>query len=482
MWTSEVISIAARTRAKNKPTPERGWGWIDMRALAMRHILLPLLLLLFSNPLLAQELVEFENGKVAYANDINGNFTEILDQISSLRDDLTFSTQSGYREVSVNCDVDGRTALQTAITENTSINSLARINATGACSAVYISGGRFQIIGSNGFRINREEEDVEKAFLVEVGPNAQLTLISATVDAGGSNFAFRNRGTTFLALTTVKNATGVNFETFTAAYTFGGVTLGDDDDIATAAMVAAGGVLANLFTSTFPQLTEAVLSLRGADRLLWVREGGYAALSLSDSRLDATGGSMLIEQSGTLRLAEASIQLSDGFDITTNANVRIIEGVIGGENTTATLLTDIHLSQGGTLNLDLSDTYQSIIAHTGTLTAELGSSVLVSGDASSANDLRLGLVPDGDETEGKFIVETGAQLRIENATLDRNLEVRSASLWLGNESVMSKGMNSITSSFGAHVLVDGEAPASEINCSTDGKAWAVSAGESLCGI
>lgn len=423
----------------------------------------------------------FKNETVANADDINGNFAEILDQITSLRDDLTFSTQSGYRELSVNCDAEGRTALQTAITENTSIDSLVRINATGACSAVFVGGGRVQIIGSNGLRINRAEEDADNPYLVEVRPNAQLTLIAATIDAGGSNYAFRNRGTSFLAFTTVKNATVVNFETFTAAYTFGGVTLGDDDDVATAAMVAAGGLLANLFTSTFPELTEAILTLRGADRLLWVREGGYAALSLPGSRLDATGGSILIEQSGNVRLAEASIQLSDSFDVTTNANVTIMEGVIGGENTTATLLTDIHLSQGGTLTLDLSDTYQSIIAHTGTLTAELGSSVLVSGDASSANDLRLGMIADGDETEGKFTVETGAQLRIENATMDRNLEVRSASVWLGDESVVSKGINSLTSSFGAHVLFGGDAPTAAINCSSDGKAWSVSTGESLCG-
>ena len=469
-------------RARNKLTPERGWGWISMRALAMRHILLPLLFL-FSNPLLAQELVEFENGQVADANDINGNFTEILDQISSLRDDLTFSTQSGYREVSVNCDVDGRTALQNAITEHTSIDSLARITATGACSAVFIGGGRVQVIGSDGLTINQEEGDAGNSHLVEVRPNAQLTLIAATVDAGGSASAsaFRNSGTAFLAFTTIKNASRINFETFGVTYTFGGVTLGDDDDAATAAYVAAGGVLANLFTSIFPQLTDAALELRGANRLLTVRTGGFAILSLPDTRLEASGGSMLIEQSGNLQLAEASIQLSDSFNIRTNANVRISEGDIDGENTTATLLTDIHLSQGGTLQLDLSDSnYQSIIAHTGTLTAELGSSVLVSGDPSSMNDLRLGLVADGDETGGKFTVDTGAQLRVENATLDRHLEVRSALLWLGDESVVSKGTNSITSSFGAHILIDGEAPASEIKCVTDGKAWAVSTSESLC--
>jgi hypothetical protein len=150
----------------------------------MHQILLSLLLLLFSKPLPSQELVLFKNETVANADDINGNFAEILDQITSLRDDLTFSTQSGYRELSVNCDAEGRTALQTAITENTSIDSLVRINATGACSAVFVGGGRVQIIGSNGLRINRAEEDADNPYLVEVRPNAQLTLIAATIDAG----------------------------------------------------------------------------------------------------------------------------------------------------------------------------------------------------------------------------------------------------------------------------------------------------------
>jgi hypothetical protein len=54
----------------NDLTPERGWDWISMRARSMRQILLPLLLL-FSNPLLSQELVEFENGQVADADDLN---------------------------------------------------------------------------------------------------------------------------------------------------------------------------------------------------------------------------------------------------------------------------------------------------------------------------------------------------------------------------------------------------------------------------
>ena len=83
MWTFEVTSTVARMRAWNKLTPERGWGWISMRALAMRHILLPLLLL-FSNPLTAQELVEFENGQVADADDLNQSLNFLLDKTEAL--------------------------------------------------------------------------------------------------------------------------------------------------------------------------------------------------------------------------------------------------------------------------------------------------------------------------------------------------------------------------------------------------------------
>jgi hypothetical protein len=50
----------------------------------MRHILPPLLLL-FSNPLLAQELVEFENGQVADADDLNQSLNFLLAEIELLK-------------------------------------------------------------------------------------------------------------------------------------------------------------------------------------------------------------------------------------------------------------------------------------------------------------------------------------------------------------------------------------------------------------
>ena len=49
----------------------------------LRHILLPLLLL-FCNPLLAQELVEFENGQVADADDLNQSLNFLLDKTEAL--------------------------------------------------------------------------------------------------------------------------------------------------------------------------------------------------------------------------------------------------------------------------------------------------------------------------------------------------------------------------------------------------------------
>ena len=50
----------------------------------MRHILFTLLLL-FSNPIIAQELVEFENGQVADADHLNQNFQAFLSEIETLK-------------------------------------------------------------------------------------------------------------------------------------------------------------------------------------------------------------------------------------------------------------------------------------------------------------------------------------------------------------------------------------------------------------
>ena len=49
----------------------------------MRHILFTLLLL-FSNPIIAQELVEFENGQVADADDLNQSLQYLLSRIETL--------------------------------------------------------------------------------------------------------------------------------------------------------------------------------------------------------------------------------------------------------------------------------------------------------------------------------------------------------------------------------------------------------------
>jgi hypothetical protein len=46
----------------------------------MRH-LFTVLIITFSTAIAAQELVEFENGKVADAEDINSNFQKLLDTI-----------------------------------------------------------------------------------------------------------------------------------------------------------------------------------------------------------------------------------------------------------------------------------------------------------------------------------------------------------------------------------------------------------------
>ena len=69
----------------NDPTPERGWGWTgDKEWLVHPLQILCALLALFPVYSFSQELVEFQNGEVADAQDINSNFNVLQDQINSL--------------------------------------------------------------------------------------------------------------------------------------------------------------------------------------------------------------------------------------------------------------------------------------------------------------------------------------------------------------------------------------------------------------
>jgi hypothetical protein len=77
-----------------------------MRALSMRHILLPLLLL-FSNPLLAQELVEFENGQVADADELNQSLNFLLDKIVALEARVLALEPLDVANYSLDLDEDG---------------------------------------------------------------------------------------------------------------------------------------------------------------------------------------------------------------------------------------------------------------------------------------------------------------------------------------------------------------------------------------
>ena len=68
----------------NDPTPERGWGWTgDKEWLVHPLQILCALLALFPVYSFSQELVEFQNGEVADAQDINSNFNVLQDQILS---------------------------------------------------------------------------------------------------------------------------------------------------------------------------------------------------------------------------------------------------------------------------------------------------------------------------------------------------------------------------------------------------------------
>ena len=121
-----------------------------MRALAMRHLLFSILLL-FSNPLLAQELVEFENGKVADADDINGNFDLLESQIDELSAQLKPGFDGSTQVYEVDC-AENPEALQEVVNDGVSANAQLQISINGSCNTeglFTVVGQRLIIFGDN---------------------------------------------------------------------------------------------------------------------------------------------------------------------------------------------------------------------------------------------------------------------------------------------------------------------------------------------
>jgi len=453
----------------------------------MRKIVL---ILLFPTLSFSQDINTFENGDVADANAVNANFSFLNNKITELQNDLSSLTSRETLDINVDCDNDdaGRGSLQKAISENEMSHSrLVRIFAVGTCSPIEINRGNFQILGGGGLRLNYLGGGTPPGYIMLVGRNARATIVQADLDAAGVNWGIRSYGELNIAFSSVTNAERVHLESLNGGLVqaFGGVRIGDADDTATAAAIVAGGVLANLFIPGIfpPELTEAVLTLNGVNKLLHVRTGGAAALNLQGSNLIATGGAIEIDSAGSLFIGNADVILSNEMSIGTNALMEITENEFFSQGTLSSLQTTLMISQSGSLVIDLATDMQSRVLHYGSLFADLGANISVKGDPSDASKLRL---LQRDEQQNPvpltlMALENSSSALIENAQIAGDVVVNSSSLELGKANVMTAGLSRASVRFGGKMLVGGEnIPTGQVNCETGGQSWSTITGSSLC--
>ena len=161
------------------------------------------------------DLIEFQDGGVASAQDVNANFQMLADRIGTLTQDFDNATSKIQLQMSVNCDEAGRSALQDAIYNHGTLNRQLRLDAAGACGPLHIPNGyNVQVLGTGNLSFSYIEADGPKpAYIVFVGPDSTVALVAATIDATGVNWGIRNRdGQLYIAYTTISNATLISIE------------------------------------------------------------------------------------------------------------------------------------------------------------------------------------------------------------------------------------------------------------------------------
>lgn len=453
----------------------------------MRQFVL-LILLIYSNQMSAQELVSFENGSLADANAINGNFDALAEKLGEVSLELDRITSADQLDLEVNCDADGRGALAGAIFENAAHRGRLYITATGTCGPVEINDGRVVIVGLNGLTINREEGDPDSGYLFYVGPEAVVSAVALTIDGTAhQNSAVRVQGWLNAAFFNVSNAPlHSNLEVLGGiVQAFGAVRLGDDDEEVTALSVNNGGIFASVLTSVFPDMTQSVVELRGVNHLVRAWNGGIVALNFPDTYTNAVGGGMLVEEGGRLLVGSGDFNLSQGLSIDGTSTARFHEFFTDTEEQFLTSFDgDISVSRASSALFRLTSGTGSELRHRGDITLTQGSSLQVLGEPTAIQSVTLLSDSETSENPGVMVVSSGSSASLSNAITNGNIIVSDGNLTVGNASDLKLGLPSVKSQFNGVVLIDTLAedhgPNDRVVCSSGGGAWLESTEESLC--
>lgn len=429
-------------------------------------------------------LIEFGSGSIASASDVNQNFSYLDDKIFQLEENLAKISTPTLSDEVVDCNAEGRDALQAKITEVINRTGRTRITATGTCSSIDIPTGNIQIFGNPTDRlvINQLETDtVTPPFVVYTHPSATVTFLHVNIDGGGANASMRNQGSTvYLGFTSIYNGTNNNLETLGTGFSafFGPSQLGDDDDTATAASTSSGGVLAILDGRNIIQgLQINTLTLRGTGTALETRTGGIVYTLDPYTELDAIGGDVQTSHAGVLLLRNTTFDLSGAFYVTNTGTVQT--STESGER--VSIIGDINIDQNAVFEINHEQSLGGNFYHEGSVNLSHGGLLRVKGDPADVNRVRLAATQDPIQTPQTIRVDSQALLSSNDAKIEADIDVTSGQVLVDNETNLNGGTgSSITTRFDGSAIFTVTPPSTLVSCEAGGSAWTLGETTSYC--
>lgn len=426
------------------------------------------------------DLIEFQDGGVASAQDVNANFQTLADQIGTLTEDLDNATSKLQLQMSVNCDEAGRSALQDAIYNHGTLNRQLRLDAAGACGPLSIPNGyNVQVLGTGNLSFSYIEADGPKpAYIVFVGPDSTVALVGATIDATGVDGGLRNRnGQLYIAITTISNAVLSGIETLAGVTeVFGPVGFGDDDDSSVSVTVGFNGVFYIQNVGIFGVPT--TVTLKSTDTVLRVQAGATFTIAEVGTELFASGAEIEVDTGGWVQLdRDTTFQLSSKLKVANGAFL----SVSAEADQLVSISGDLQVLSAS-VDFDFDESPGGSLVHRGNVSIELNGNLSINGDPLDPALVKVA-VTDGVEpvTNTTVSVIGHSNLGVVSAELHHTLmQTATSTLYIDSEASLIGGLDALSADFGSTVLFLNSEPSVPVLRQRGGTVWDMINGNSHC--
>ena len=447
-----------------------------------RH-LIPLLMGAFALHVSAQNaLTVFQNGKVASAEEVNQNFA-LLETLMLDNKEMIAALESREDQlVEVNCDANGAEALQTAINENQNPARLLQIDAQGTCSPIEISQGIVRIngVGARPLNITNSASGGTVDAAVSITSTADIaTLVNVQINADGLPRGIAVRGgRLFAASIGVSGASAENISvTEHGSIAFTSInSVGSETEGALGLLVIQGTVtVLDGRTYGIPFSPSGKLTVKSAGTAARTLNA-YLAFNQDDTLVEFSGTEFELEGSSHLRMKNGEINVSDGFYIREASSMNVFPPT----GSLVSINGYFQINGASSVDFDLDEAPAGRITHTGDLSLQLNSQLVVNGDPNDPTAAQIGLPFDGQTEPSIIEVVFGGALGIVNGQTPANIEMVMSQILIDSEAVLTRGVTSLMPAYDSTVLFFEASPNAQVTCTTGSSAWVFGSTASLC--